>query len=82
MAELTEEKVKDICRDLLDKELVDMVNRTFCKLRHETIEKEVTEMKGDNKTRDGKLDAIHKLAYGILGGIIISLVIQVVNSVK
>lgn len=41
---------------------------------------EIKNLKEDNEKRDSKLDSIHRLAYGIMGGIIISLAIQVINT--
>lgn len=77
MAEITEEKVKELCRDVIEKE--ELVSRPFCKLRHEVLEKEVGDMRKDNVKRDEKLDSIHRLAYGIMCGIIVTLAIQVIN---
>lgn len=77
MAEFSEDKIKEICRSLIDAE--QLVSRPFCILRHQITEGEVEAMRESNKTRDGKLDSIHRLAYGILGGIIVSLVVQLIK---
>lgn len=77
MAEMSEEKIKEICRDLIDRE--QLVSRPFCILRHQTIETEVEAMQKSNEARDAKLDSIRNLAFTILGGIIITLAVQVIS---
>lgn len=74
--DMTEDRVKNLCREAIDADC-----EKFCIIRHQPIMTEVATMKEDNVKRDGKLDSIHRLAYGIMGGIIVSLVVQVLSAI-